>query len=176
MTEKEAAKAAIKHRWVSPNINTPYGRFRSGAFLDAPGAPVIADFDNGRLALLMAVGDRFRTSDGLRMFIFYNLLYAVHPEQGPIIIPTSRLDEFGGTCHPLHGDDPPGRYCVREGPETRYTFAVAEQINPCPPIHWDDGSVIGGDCGYPTEFYIGFIGVATRRGIKFLSTVLDAVK
>ena len=125
MTEKEAAHAAIKHKWVTGNIHTPYGRVRSGIFLDAPGAPVIADFHNGRAALLYATGNRFRTSDGLRMLVFFNLLYNARPDLGPIIIPGSTLDKFGGQCHPLQGKDPPASYCVREGPKTRYTVAVA---------------------------------------------------
>ena len=175
MTEKEAAHAAIKHKWVTGNISTPYGRFRSGIFLDAPGAPVIADFHNGRAALLYAVGDRFRTSDGLRMLVFFNLFYNARPDLGPILIPGSTLDEFGGQCHPLQGKDPPARYCVREGPKTRYTVAVAGDSDPCPPIHLDDGTVIGGDCGYPKEYYIGAIIVANKIGLKFVKAVLESV-
>ncbi len=175
MTEKEAAHAAIKHKWVTGNVDTPYGRFRSGVFLDAPGAPVIADFHNGRAALLYATGNRFRTSDGLTMLVFDNLLYNARPDLGPIIIPGSTLDEFGGQCHDTGSQDPPGRYCVREGPKTRYTFAVAGDFDPCPPIHLDNGDVIGGDCGYPTRYYIGAIGVTNKAGLAFIRAVLEAV-
>lgn len=144
-------------------------------FLDAPGAPVIADFHNGRAALLYATGNRFRTSDGLTMLVFDNLLYNARPDLGPIIIPSSTLDEFGGQCHDTGSQDPPGRYCVREGPKTRYTFAVAGDFDPCPPIHLDNGDVIGGDCGYPTRYYIGAIGVTNKAGLAFIRAVLEAV-
>jgi hypothetical protein len=172
MTIPEAEAAAPRHH-VFHAVPTPLGDWRPGAF-NVHGSLVIAEFLNGRIAALFTGSFRARTTTGIRILELQLPHYPPGSDDSdrPIVIPGSTMSEFGGQhCHTLQDKNPPTIYCRREGPSSRYTLALAGQIDPCPtdagPDDHDD-DLDQPPCSYPKDFYIGGIAVATTRGLTLL--------
>jgi hypothetical protein len=172
MTAAEAKAAAPRHHLFG-TVPTPLGAWQPGAF-NVDGALVIAEFLDGRIAVLFTESSRARTTNGIRIAALQipHYIPGTDDYDRPILLPGSTLSEFGAShCLTLAGKDPPNQYCWYQHPATRYTLALAGQIDPCPvdggPNDHDDDPDIR-ICDYPKDWYIGGLAVATSKGKALL--------
>jgi hypothetical protein len=175
MSFAEAEAAAPRHH-LFRGVPTPLGEWRPGAF-NVHNALVVAEFLNGRIAALFTQSFRARTTKGIRILELQLPHYPPGSDDSdrPVVIPGSTMADFGGThCHTLDNKNPPTIYCRREGPSSRYTLAVAGEIDPCPtdggPNDHDDDVDVP-PCSYPKDFYVSGIAVATARGLTLLENL-----
>ena len=181
MTEAEAKAAAPRHHLFG-ELPTPEGKLRPGAF-NVDGVLVTAEFLNGRIAALLASGPRVRTTTTGIFGAAFNLS---RPPPGtddlakPILIPGSTLEQFGEEhCHKLPHTKPPSRFCWHEGPPSRYTYAAAGLVDPCPTDAGPDDHDHDSDmpvCNYPKDWYVGGLAVSTQRAFKLIPYVLKFAK
>jgi hypothetical protein len=177
MSLPAADQAVPKRTKLIGPVHLPAGTFTSAVYSEAPGAAVIADFLNGRIAYMLVEGNRFATKDGITGLKGHNI-FNDRPELGPTFIPGSTLGDFGGEgCRNL-GGHPAERYCWKTGPPGRYTLAVALQENPCPndPDGDQDNDIDVPPCTFPVDDYIFGLSVATHKGFKLAQMLIEQQK
>ena len=172
MTVAEAQAAAHRHHLFHA-VPTPLGSWQPGAF-NVDGALVIAEFLDGRIAVLFTGNYRARTTTGIRISALQLPHYMPGTDDlaGPTLIPGSTIGEFGTKhCTTLPGKNPPNEYCWYQDPPTRYTVALAGEVDPCPvdanPNDHDDDPDVP-VCDYQKDWYLGGLAVATTKGLALL--------
>jgi hypothetical protein len=171
MTFDEAHKAAPRHTGIEGTIQTPEGTVQPEAF-NVHNALVVAEFINGRIGALLAGGHTVHTTDGISglSFLFPHYQPGTDDYAGPVLLPGSTLGQFGTQhCKAMQGNNPPSRYCWHQDPPTRYTFATAELLDPCPTDAGPSDNDHDSDqrvCDYQKDWYIGGLAVTTQKGFK----------
>jgi hypothetical protein len=180
MTAAEAKAAAPRHHLFG-TVPTPLGAWQPGAF-NVDDALVIAEFLDGRIAALFTESFRARTTTGIRISALQlpHYIPGTDDYDRPILIPGSTMSQFGASdCTTLPGKNPPNMYCWYQDPPTRYTLALAGQVDPCPvdggPNDHDDDPDMR-ICDYPEDWYIGGLAVATSKGAKLLHGLASLLK
>jgi hypothetical protein len=172
MTKAEANAAAPRHHYFT-TVPTPFGAWQPSAF-NVDGALVIPEFLDGRIAALFTESARARTTTGIRISALQlpHFIPGTDDYDRPTLIPGSTMSEFGGShCITIDSKPPPFEYCWSQDPPTRYTLALAGQIDPCPvdageltPDQDTDVPV----CDYPKDWYITGLAVTTSKGFKLM--------
>jgi hypothetical protein len=172
MTPAEASAAAPRHHFFT-TVPTPVGAWQPSAF-NVDGGLVVAEFLDGRIAALFTESFRARTTTGIRNSALQlpHFIPGTDDYDRPTLIPGSTMSQFGGShCVTIDTKPPPFEYCWYQDPPTRYTLALASQVDPCPVDAGETSQDNDTDvpvCQYPKDWYVGALAVTTSKGFKLM--------